>query len=919
MASVSPASTSGFSEANPPSLKAGLAALKQDRTKIAIAHLEGIIRESPRRAELLQAQIGLAIAYDKIGDSTRAISLCEELKVSENVKAKHWATRTLASWAKRSHQSLAKPDTKPSGFVPLDEEPASAAKSTGFISLDEEPKSPSSTKSSGFVPLDEEPASAAKSTGFIPLDEEPKSPSSTKSSGFIPLDEEPASAAKSTGFIPLDEEPKSPSSTKSSGFIPLDEEPASAAKSSGFIPLDEKSSIDSSNPPTENLPSEGKIRENRSSREKVPEKMAIPSEPKTEPSQTAQTDDSDTTSPSNSSTLAQTQSLHQWRNRGRAKNWKRLKTPPISQLYWMQGVSTIALLWLANLLLHGFMYVTNEILVSVPFTRPIQAFYYDRTFMLVVVLAIVAIASPWLLDSILRLGFGLKPLTTSKLNRYSPETYQSLGRVCRQKHIPFPTLGILPETTPAIFTYGNWPKTARIVVTQGLLDRLEDDEIAALYVAELARIVHWDFVPISFGVALTQIFYLLYSQTARVGDWFYGKSREAEKQNPFLGYVFLGGTWIFAGWSAIGYGLSRLLRLPWLVLSRMRVSYSDRAAVAIVGNPNGLVRALFKMTVGVADTVRERGQTSEFLESFDLLIPVSPTAALSIGSLYPTLSPESLLAWDLENPHRPWLILNNSHPTLGERIAWLTGCAKFWKLEPELELPETSPKSQQKSKQKNRSLLGKPIVQGAPFFGMAIGFSVGCVLTLVGWLGESFDSQILAWLFDDRIWIISGLTMAGFSLGTLARINGFFPDMKPYALSVEPNFPEWLSNPMALPIDSKTIQCQGKLLGRSGVANWLGQDLILEVDRVLVKLHYCSKFGAVGNFLPQPVRPAYWIGRQVTITGWLRRGATSWIDLDTLAVTKKISTLPSGHPIWSSLLTGITALWGAYLLSGGGV
>ncbi|MDY6939788.1 MAG: zinc metalloprotease HtpX [Cyanobacteriota bacterium] len=854
MASVSPSSTSDFSKVNPPSLRAGLAALKQGRAKIAIAHLEGIVGKSSNPAKVLQAQMGLAIAYDKVGDRDRAIATCEALKTSKNKKVSQWAAQTLTSWAKRAKKSTPPPSAKPTGFIPLDEEPAS-----------EPPQ-----KSSGFVPLDENATPSNKPTGFVPLDEEPISEPPQKPSGFVPLDENVTPSTPSTGYESLDEEPLDELEERQFDRPQTGDLFATSTPTATPDPI-EAQPISQQNPTPTSLPN------------------------------------------SSDSDVSDSGSSHQWRNRGRAKNWQRLKPPPISRLYAMEVIGAIALTGLGSLLLRGFMYVTNEILVSLPFTRPIQAFYYDRTAMLVAVLVVVAIASPWLLDSILRLGFGLKPLATSKLNRYSPEAYQTLGRVCRQKNLPFPTLGILPESAPAIFTYGNWPKTARIVVTQGLLDRLEADEIAALYVAELTRIIQWDFLPMSFGVALTQIFYLLYSQAARAGDWFYAKSREFEKNNSFLSYLCLGATWTFAGWSTIGYGLSRLLRLPWLPLSRMRVSYSDRAAVAISGNPNGLVRALFKVSVGIADTVREQGKTSEFLESFDLLMPVSPTAAIGTGSLYPTLSPEELLAWDLENPDRRWLVFNNSHPTLGERVEWLTGCARFWQLEPELELPQKSRRSRQVF------VSGKMLLQGAPFFGMAIGFALGSTLAIIGWLGQSLNSPILAWLFEDRGWITSGLTIAGFSLGTLARINSFFPDMKPYALSVDPNFPAWLSNTTATPVDSKTIRFEGKLLGRPGVGNWLGQDSIVEIDRVLVKLHYCSKFGPVGNLFSSPVRPIDWKGRTVRVTGWLRRGATSWIDVDTLALTQKISTSPSGHPIWSSLLMGLGVLWGAYLLSRGGL
>lgn len=780
------------------SLKAGLAALKQGNVETAIAHLESVPKTSPHAETGLQAQMGLVMAYDKIGQTARSIDLCRELSQSPNPKVQQWATRKLDRLGGDSLQPVSdsQPTPPPTGFVPFSE------------------KEPEGT------PPDRHP---------------PPNPTPI-------LDRPTPENRESYPTAPL-----SPSPPES-----LDEPPSEVGASSGAPPPPcppESSTADASTPP------------------------------------------------------------RSWRNAGRADRPKPLKGAKIGQLRSMQIFSAIVLFALLLEMVRAFAGVTNEILYLIPFTRPFQGFYNDPTNFLAIVLLLFLIASPWLLDALLRFAYGWKPLSLKTLGKYSPEAATLLRRVCRQKNIPIPTLGILPDAAPAIFTYGHLPATARIAVSQGLLDRLVDDEIATLYAAELAHILYGDVAVMSLGLVLTQIPYTLYWKAAQFGDRLQEEAQNRQG-NAYLFYSLMTATWTFAVISAIAYGLYWLLRLPMLALSRQRLTESDRFASATTGNPNGFARALLKLTIGIAEDIQQQQHTSYFLESFDEVMPVSHRQAISLGSAYHHLPPESLLAWDISNPQRHQLTLNHSHPLLGERLAWLTRCAQFWKLEPEFDLEAAPVRRQPPS--------SRLWLQGAPFFGLLAGLSLGVALTLVGWVSQQLDVREIGWIFGDRIWVIPGLMLAGFSLGTLARINACFPDLKPSNLSVEPNFLEQFSHPQSLPIDRRTVRFSGTLLGRRGIANWLGQDLIVQTEKISVKLHDFSKFGPAGNLLTQGIRPSHWVGRQLIVTGWWRRGATVWIDVDTFKI-EKVQTSANGHPIWSTLLVALTATWGAYLIAGGGV
>ena len=97
-----------------PSLDAGKLALKQGNYSVAIAHFEGVRETELDETLVTNASLKLVQAYRKIGDTQKAIALCQELTQHSSPKVQQWATNTL------SKLSSEQPAT---GFVPLEEVP----------------------------------------------------------------------------------------------------------------------------------------------------------------------------------------------------------------------------------------------------------------------------------------------------------------------------------------------------------------------------------------------------------------------------------------------------------------------------------------------------------------------------------------------------------------------------------------------------------------------------------------------------------------------------------------------------------------------------------------------------------------------------------------------------------------------------
>ena len=111
---------------------------------------------------------------------------------------------------------------------------------------------------------------------------------------------------------------------------------------------------------------------------------------------------------------------------------------------------------------------------------------------------------------------------------------------------------------------------------------------------------------------------------------------------------------------------------------------------------------------------------------------------------------------------------------------------------------------------------------------------------------------------------------------------------------------------------SQPIVLTGVLLGRPGLGNCLGQDLLLQTATGLIKLHYCSQVGVVGNLLHYH-RLGDFIGQPVVAIGWLHRGAAPWLDVDALR-SQNGGAIGSGHQIWAVVLATATTLLGIVLI-----
>jgi Zn-dependent protease with chaperone function len=512
---------------------------------------------------------------------------------------------------------------------------------------------------------------------------------------------------------------------------------------------------------------------------------------------------------------------------------------------------------------------------------------HDPTTGLAIALAITVIfniaaffLSPFLMDLTQRWLYNTRWVSIDEVARQSPEAARVIGRVCQQKKLKTPRLGIIDDQNPTAFTYGALPNSARLVVSQGLFTYLDDDEIATVYAHELGHIVHWDFAVMTLASTLVQITYLIYNFARRLGRGGNDKLKDAAGTAALVAYLFyIIGTYLV------------------LYLSRTREYFADHFAAETTGNPNALSRALVKIAYGILEEGKHSSEPSRLIEGTRALGIYDHKAAASTGTAYRVAAKPYQLGrvflWDLFNPWGWWMELNSTHPLTGKRVRALSTYAEQLGLPTEFDMGRVVGEGKSLSKKK---LYGSFALDLVIFSAMPIGLFVGLALGIA--VAGTMPMALVAF------------PMLGLGLGTLIRTFVMFPN---FTAAPESDVLKLMSDPYASPLRGKPVKLQGELMGRGDAGYQFGSDLKLQDRTGMIFLHYASRFGPLGNFWFGMKRVKNLLGAQVGVTGWFRRGVGPWVDL-TQFTTESGTVVNSFHRLWSFIFGGAAILLSVVLL-----
>src|SRR5438132_8205228 len=198
---------------------------------------------------------------------------------------------------------------------------------------------------------------------------------------------------------------------------------------------------------------------------------------------------------------------------------------------------------------------------------------------------------------------------TSRLHYLAPGENQWLeskvAQLASQSNIPVPRIAISPDPTPNAFVFGRTSKGATLAVHQGLLQRLNEDEIEGVIGHELGHVKHRDFIVVTMISAIPLVAYII-ARSVLWGGIASGYSGGRGNKNS-------AGLLIIVAVAA--YAVYILTTLLALRLTRLRESYADAYSAFLTQQPRELESALTKIAYGLSIAPGEpHGARAFFIE-----------------------------------------------------------------------------------------------------------------------------------------------------------------------------------------------------------------------------------------------------------------------------------------------------------------
>ncbi len=201
---------------------------------------------------------------------------------------------------------------------------------------------------------------------------------------------------------------------------------------------------------------------------------------------------------------------------------------------------------------------------------------------------VMAFASYWWSDSIILSISGARPATRQEFFDF----YTVTENLVMSQRMPMPKLYVMEDTAMNAFATGRDPEHAVVCATTGILARLNRAELEGVIAHELSHVQNYD-------TRLMAIVTILVGLVALVSDWMLrmtawgGGGRRRDRDNEGGGQLQL----IFFAVAIFLAILSPFIaQLMQLAISRRREFLADASGAGITKNPEGLARALEKIS-----------------------------------------------------------------------------------------------------------------------------------------------------------------------------------------------------------------------------------------------------------------------------------------------------------------------------------
>lgn len=193
-----------------------------------------------------------------------------------------------------------------------------------------------------------------------------------------------------------------------------------------------------------------------------------------------------------------------------------------------------------------------------------------------------------------------------------PELHRMVEELSREAGIPKPRVGVSGLNIPNAFAFGRTKRDARVCVTKGLLNLLNEKELRAVLGHEISHIKHKDVFIITMLSVIPTICYMIYV------SFFWSSIYSRRRDSGALALIGL-----------TAFLLYLITSLLVMYASRIREYYADYGSVELGNKPSWLATALYKLVYGSARADRNTIKRVAGMKAFFLNDPANAVNEIS--------------------------------------------------------------------------------------------------------------------------------------------------------------------------------------------------------------------------------------------------------------------------------------------------
>ena len=494
------------------------------------------------------------------------------------------------------------------------------------------------------------------------------------------------------------------------------------------------------------------------------------------------------------------------------------------------------------------------------------------------VIIVQFLIAPWLTDIMQRWFYktNFEARIPDYLERFIRET-------CEANGVSYPKIGIIDDGAPNAFTYGRTKRDARIVLTRGLFEILDEEEIEAVVAHEIGHIVHYDMALMTMVQVVPMIMYMVYSSFIRVDS-------SSDKNGNVMAIIAL-----------VAYALYIICQYVILWLSRVREYYADEFSAQTTRNPSALASALVNIGFGLStrDKSKEaKGSASgqSVLGIFDSKSSKSMVVQCYNDGRIDRNRIKGAMKWELWNTWAFWYELGSTHPLTSKRIFRLDDQAKQLGQEPFVNFDFTKPESYVDD------FLRELAVCILPLVGVIV-VGIGYALNVPMPTGEEGAA---AWVLS----LIGVVVAAGAVLSIVKYL--FTHPRREYH---EANTAGLLEQVKVSMVRSIPAELKGTVIGRGNPGCIFDENFVLRDETGILFLDYNQPLWIINKVFALFKSPEYF-NKQVTVKGWYRRNMVPFFELYSMEVDGQLKKCYSYGFGWAWRLV-LLAIGVALFLLGG--